>query len=154
MLNIEELYRVSLKVLSMEHSEKLTMKVSHARSRIPTFVFVVLLFLLFILTYNYWSLSSSNQQLTRQLRLVRNHNLVTRRERDELQSKVLNMENKNQLLENDLFNDRAVKDRALEVNSEMKVELQTEKHKLNAALENEVRDNLIMTNYICKIIFE
>lgn len=154
MLNIEEHYPVSLKVLSMEHSEKLTMKVSHARSRIPTFVFVVLLFLLFILTYNYWSLSSSNQQLTRQLRLVRNHNLVTRRERDELQSKVLNMKNKNQLLENDLFNDRAVKDRALEVNSEMKVELQAEKYKLNAALENEVRDNLIMTNYICKIIFE
>lgn len=137
----------------MEHSEKLTMKVSHARSRIPSFVFVVLLFLLFILTYNYWSLSSSNQQLTRQLRLVRNHNLVTRQERDELQSKVLNMKNKNQLLENDLFNDRAVKDRALEVNSEMKMELQTEKYKLNAAMENEVRDNLIMTklymqNYI------
>jgi len=63
------------------------------------------------------------------------------------------MKNKNQLLENDLFNDRAVKDRALEVNSEMKMELQTEKYKLNAAMENEVRDNLIMTklymqNYI------
>ena len=128
-----------LKLLSMESREKAKMKVAINRSRIPTFLFVVLVIMVSVLTYNYWKTSSSNQLLLRKLRIAQGEQIITERKRYALQDKIANMESENRLLEDDLVNDRAIKERALTLTSDLKAELQTVREKLNIAVENEVR---------------
>ena len=128
-----------LKLLSMESREKAKMKVAVNRSRIPTFLFVVLVIMVCVLTYNYWKTSSSNQQLLLKLRLAQGEQIITDRKRYALEDKIANMESENRLLEDDLVNDQAIKERALTLTSDLKVELQTVREKLNIAVENEVR---------------
>ena len=123
----------------MESREKAKMKVAVNRSRIPTFLFVVLVIMVCVLTYNYWKTSSSNQQLLLKLRLAQGEQIITDRKRYALEDKIANMESENRLLEDDLVNDRAIKERALTLTSDLKVELQTVREKLNIAVENEVR---------------
>lgn len=128
-----------LKLLPMESREKAKMKVALNRSRIPTFLFVVLVIMVCVLTYNYWTTSSSNEQLLLKLRLAQGERIITDRKRYALEDKIANMESENRLLEDDLVNDRAIKERALTLTSDLKVELQTVREKLNIAVENEVR---------------
>lgn len=114
------------------------MKVSLNRSRVPTFVLIVLVSLLCVVTYNYWSISSSNKELLRKLRLVESAKMVTEQKHSALESKIVNMENENRLLENDLLNDRAVKEEALSVTSDIKVKVDQLRKDLDIAIHKEV----------------
>ena len=115
------------------------MKASINRSRIPTFLFVALVIVVCVLTYNYWNTSSSNQELLRNLRLAQGEKIIAERKHYALENKIATMQNENNLLQDDLFNDRAIKERALTQTSDLKVELQTLREKLDSAVENEVR---------------
>ena len=115
------------------------MKASINRSRIPTFLFVALVIVVCVLTYNYWNTSSSNQELLRNLRLAQGEKIIAERKHNALENKIATMQNENDLLQDDLFNDRAIKERALTQTSDLKVELQTLREKLDSAVENEVR---------------
>ena len=139
----------------MEAREKPVMKVSMSRSRFPTFLFTALVLLICIVTYTYWTTSSSNQELMRELRLIQGRKLETERKYDVLEKtfldmqnknrllekKFLDMQNKNRLLEDDLDNEQAIKNRVLKVITELKIELQTEREKINTALNHEVGIN-------------
>lgn len=122
----------------MESRENAKMKVSLNRSRVPTFVLIVLVSLLCIVTYNYWSISSSNKELLQKLRLVESAKMVTEQKHSALESKIVNMENENRLLENDLLNDRAVKEEALSVTSDIKVKVDQLRKDLDIAIYKEV----------------
>ena len=114
------------------------MKVSLNRSRVPTFILIVLVLLLCVVTYNYWSVSSSNKELLRELRLVESAKMETELKHSALESKIMNMENENRLLEDDLLNDRAVKEKALTVTSNIKVKVEQLRKDLDIAIYKEV----------------
>lgn len=129
----------------MADREKSNMKVSLSRSRFPTFLFAVLAFIIFVLTYYYWTLSTSNQELRRELKITQIRQSMTERKRSALESQVFEGENERRLLEEDLEKERSrrVKDErtAMQVSSELQRQLQIKTEQLYTAQENEVGFN-------------
>ena len=122
----------------MDSKGKPTMNLRARSSRLSVLMFFVLVFLICILTYNYLSTSSANKELLRELKLLRIRKLVTEQKRDALESKLIRMENKNRLLEDDLNDNKVVRERALIISSDLKKELQTAEEKLVAAVKIKV----------------
>ena len=126
----------------MAEGEKARMKVTLSRSRFPTFLFVVLVFIVLVLSYYYWTLSASNQELRRELKIAQIRQLMTERKRSALESQVFEVENERSLLEEDLEKERSSRvgneKAAMEVSSELQSQLQIKTGQLYAARENEV----------------
>lgn len=124
------------------------MKVSLSRSRFPTFLFIILLFIVVVLLYYYWSLSSSNQVLLRELKILESGKLETERKRSALESQIFEIENERRLAEEDLEKERSRRveneKTAMEVSSELHGQLQITTEQLYTAEENEVGFNMEM----------
>ncbi|XP_020626764.1 DNA ligase 1-like isoform X1 [Orbicella faveolata] len=125
----------------MAARDKSAMKVSLSRSRFPTFLFIILLFIVVVLLYYYWSLSSSNQVLLRELKILESGKLETERKRSALESQIFEIENERRLAEEDLEKERSRRveneKTAMEVSSELHGQLQITTEQLYTAEENE-----------------
>lgn len=132
----------------MAARDKSAMKVSLSRSRFPTFLFIILLFIVVVLLYYYWSLSSSNQVLLRELKILESGKLETERKRSVLESQIFEIENERRLAEEDLEKERSRRveneKTAMEVSSELHGQLQITTEQLYTAEENEVGFNMEM----------
>jgi len=132
----------------MAARDKSAMKVSLSRSRFPTFLFIILLFIVVVLLYYYWSLSSSNQVLLRELKILESGKLETERKRSALESQIFEIENERRLAEEDLEKERSRRveneKTAMEVSSELHGQLQITTEQLYTAEENEVGFNMEM----------
>lgn len=124
---------------SMEPLDKARMKVTLNRSRLPAIVVVILVSLVFILAYNYWSLSASNSALRKELRLGENYQLSLERRRRVLEGRISEVEAQSRSLQGDLLKDREMKMQATTLNADLKLELQAVRDKLQSALDQEVR---------------
>lgn len=123
----------------MEPLDKARMKVTLNRSRLPTIVVIILMSLVFILAYNYWSLSASNSALRQELRHSENYQLSLERRRRVLESRISEVEAETRSLRGDLVKDRDLKKQATTLNFDLKLELQAARDKLQNALDQEVR---------------
>ena len=123
----------------MEPQDKARMKVTLNRSRLPTIVVVILVSLVFILAYNYWSLSASNSALRRELRHRENYQLLLEQKRRVLENRISEVEAESRSLRGDLLKDRSMKEQATTMNADLKLELQAVRGKLQSALDQEVR---------------
>ena len=132
----------------MAARDKSAMKVSLSRSRFPTFLFIILLFIVVVLLYYYWSLSSSNQVLLRELKILESGKLETERKRSALESQIFEIENERRLAEEDLEKERSRRveneKTAMELSSELHGQLQITTEQLYTAEENEVGFNMEM----------
>lgn len=123
----------------MEPQDKARMKVTLNRSRLPTIVVVILVSLVIILAYNYWSLSASNSALRRELRHGENYQLLLEQKRRVLENRISEVEAESRSLRGDLLKDRSMKEQATTMNADLKLELQAVRGKLQSALDQEVR---------------
>ncbi|XP_015755706.1 PREDICTED: protein casc4-like isoform X1 [Acropora digitifera] len=121
----------------MEPLDKARMKVTLNRSRLPAIVVVILVSLVFILAYNYWSLSASNSALRQELRHGENYQLLLERRRRVLESRISEVEAESRSLQGDLLKDREMKEQATTLNAGLKLELQAVRDKLQSALDQE-----------------
>lgn len=132
----------------MAEGDKPRMKVTLSRSRFPTFLFVVLVFIVLVLSYYYWTLSTLNQELRRELKIAQMRQMMTERKRSALESQVFEVENERSLLEEDLEKERSNRlgneRAAMQVSSELQSQLQMKTEQLYAARENEVGLNIGM----------
>ena len=124
------------------------MKVSLSRSRFPIFLFISLVFIVIVLLYYYWNLSSSNQILLRELKILESGKFETERRRSALESQVFEIENERRLAEEDLEKERSKRleneRMTMEVSSELQGQLEITKEQLYTARENEVGFNMEM----------
>ena len=134
----------------MAAKDKSAMKVSLSRSRFPTFLFIILVFIVFVLLYYCWNLASSNQVLLRELRILESGKLEVERRRSALESQIFEIENERRLAEEDLEKERSTRveneKTAMEMSSELHGQLQITAEQLYTALENEVGINMDMLN--------
>jgi len=132
----------------MEFKEKPIMRSSLTRSsRSLIFLFLALVSLLSILIYYYRSVSFANIDLMLKLQLAQNQKQTAEQRRDALERRMVSLETKNRLLEDDLINHKAINDRALSVASDLKKELRTEREKLyNTAITAKVSTRRIRLN--------
>ena len=80
------------------------------------------------------------------LQLAQSRKQTVEQRRDVLERRIVTLETKNRLLEDDLINHKAIKDRALSVSSDLKKELRTEREKLyNTTKTAEVGTNRIIS---------
>ena len=115
----------------MEFKEKPIMRSSLTRSsRSLIFLFLALVSLICILIYNYRSASFANIDLMLKLQSAQSRRQTVEQRRDALETRVFSLETKNRLLEDDLINHKAIKERVLSVTSDLKKELRTEREKL------------------------
>ena len=115
----------------MEFKEKQIMRSSLTRSsRSLIFLFLALVSVLCILIYYYRSVSFANIDLMLKLQLAQSQKQTVEQRRDALERRMVSLETKNRLLEDDLINHKAINDRALSVASDLKKELRTEREKL------------------------
>ena len=115
----------------MEFKEKPIMRSSLTRSsRSLIFLFLALVSLICIFIYYYRSVSFANIDLMLKLQLAQSRKQTVEQRRDALERRIVTLETKNRLLEDDLINHKAIKDRALSVSSDLKRELRTEREKL------------------------
>ncbi|XP_067016786.1 uncharacterized protein [Acropora muricata] len=121
----------------MEPLDKARMKVTLNRSRLPATVVVILVSLVFILAYNYWSLSASNSALRQELRHGENYQLSLERRRRVLEGRISEVEAESRSLRGDLLKDRQMKMQATTLNADLKLELQAVRDKLQSALDQE-----------------
>ena len=129
------------------------MKVSLSRSRFPTFLFMILVFIVIILLYYCWNLASTNQVLLRELKILESGKLETERRRSALESQIFEIENERRLAKEDLENERSARVEnertAMEVSSELQGQIQITTEQLNTAQKNEVSTNMeIMVNIL------
>ena len=129
------------------------MKVSLSRSRFPTFLFMILVFIVIILLYYCWNLASTNQVLLRELKILESGKLETERRRSALESQIFEIENERRLAKEDLENERSARVEnertATEVSSELQGQIQITTEQLNTAQKNEVSINMeIMVNIL------
>lgn len=121
---------------------KPAMKVSLSRSRIPSFLFAVLVLMVIVLAYYYWTLSATNQQLLRELKIIQGGKLVSERRRTALESQVFHVENERRVLKDDLDRETerriAVERTAFTETSALKGQLLIKEEQLNAAEKIEV----------------
>lgn len=127
----------------MAAKDKSAMKVSLSRSRFPTFLFFILVCIVFVSLYYCWNLASSNQVLLREMKILESGRLEMERRHSALESQIFEIENERRLAEEDLE-----KERSARVESENTVmEVSSELHgQLNIAQENEVSINMEMLN--------
>lgn len=134
----------------MAAKDKSAMKVSLSRSRFPTFLFIILVFIVIVLLYYCWNLASSNQVLLRELKILESGKLEMERRRSALESQIFEVENKRRLAEEDLEKERSIRveneGTAMEVSSELHGQLQVITEQLYTAQENEVGINMEMLN--------
>ena len=115
------------------------MKVTHSRSRMPNVIIVIVLVsLVFICSYNYLSLSASNNALVRELRLTESNTLMLERKRRALENRMLEVERESHSFQSELIKDRAMNKRAMAINVDLKLQLQTVRDRLEIALANKV----------------
>ena len=115
----------------MEFKEKPIMRSSLTRSsRSLIFLFLALVSLICILIYYNRSVSFANIDLMLKLQLAQSRKQTVEQRRDALERRIVTLETKNRLLEDDLINHKAIKDRAFSVTSDLKKELRTEREKL------------------------
>lgn len=129
------------------------MKVSLSRSRFPTFLFMILVFIVIVLLYYCWNLASTNQVLLRELKILESGKLETERRRSALESQIFEIENERRLAKEDLENERSARVEnertAMEVSSELQGQIQITTEQLNTAQKNEVSTNMeIMVNIL------
>lgn len=137
----------------MAARDKPAMKVSLSRSRFPAFLFIILAFIVLVLLYYYWNLSSSNQVLLRELKILERGKLETEKRRSALESQVFEIENERRLAKEDLEKERSTRleneRMANEVSSELHEELQITREQLYTVEENEVGFKTEMLNNFC-----
>lgn len=117
-------------------ADKPAMMVSLSRSRAPrNLVFAVLVLTVFVLTYYYWSLSTSNQELLEGLRILQSRTFVTERKRSALERQVFDVENDRRVLEEDLNKERTRRvgeeRTAMRESSELRRQLQIKAEQIN-----------------------
>ena len=137
----------------MAAKDKSAMKVSLSRSRFPTFLFMILVFIVIVLLYYCWNLASTNQVLLRELKILESGKLETERRRSALESQIFEIENERRLAEEDLEKERSARVEnertAMEASSELQGQIQITTEQLNTAQKNEVGTNMeIMVNIL------
>ena len=133
----------------MAARDKPAMKVSLSRSRFPTFLFITLVFIFLVLLYYYWNLSSSNQVLLRELKILKRGKLETEKRRTALESQVFEVENERRLAEEGLEKERSTRLENERTASELHGQLQTTREQLYTAEENEVGFKTEMLKRVC-----
>ena len=137
----------------MAAKDKSAMKVSLSRSRFPTFLFMILVFIVIVLLYYCWNLASTNQVLLRELKILESGKLETERRRSALESQIFEIENERRLAEEDLEKERSARVEnertAMEASSELQGQIQITTEQLNKKKKNEVSTNMeIMVNIL------
>ena len=131
----------------MAAKDKSAMKVSLSRSRFPSFLFMILVFIVIVLLYYCWNLAATNQVLLRELKIVESGKLETERRRSALESQIFEIENERRLLEEDLEKERSARVEnertAKEESSELHGQIQITTEQLYTAQENEVSINML-----------
>ncbi|KAJ7385267.1 hypothetical protein OS493_016338 [Desmophyllum pertusum] len=128
-------------------ADKPAMMVSLSRSRAPrNLVFAVLVLTVFVLTYYYWSLSTSNQELLEGLRILQSRTFVTERKRSALERQVFDVENDRRVLEEDLNKERTRRvgeeRTAMRESSELRRQLQIKAEQIN--YHEEIQNNKLL----------